>query len=170
MMQFLKHSNQLLSPKMNFKIKIRIYSHDAKHPRGFQHGARFVDVQRGPRSADGPAEPAGVVVLAASPVGAVGVGHGAQHVDGTDEGADEEEIDKGDEAGRVFGAAVEEQRADGPGDRQRGYYEQDQDLGGSAVSLAVVDVDEPGLLSVSFVRCMCRLRLGDCLPACPWSG
>ena len=56
------------------------------------------------------------MVVAASPAGAVGVGHGAEDVDGADEGADEEEVDEGDEAGGVLGAAVEEEGSDRPGD------------------------------------------------------
>lgn len=39
------------------------------------------------------------MVVAPSPAGAVGVGHGAKDVDGADEGADEEEVDEGNEAG-----------------------------------------------------------------------
>lgn len=87
--------------------------------------------------------------VSAGPIGAVGVGHAAQFVDGADEGTDEEEVDKGDKVCRVFGAAVEEQCAYGPSDGECGHYEEHEDVGGSALELTVEEVDEPCLGRVS---------------------
>lgn len=84
-----------------------------------------------------------------TPVGAVGVGHDAQLVDSADEGTDEKKVDKCDEAGRVFGAAVKEEGSNCPCDSQGGHDEEDQELCGSAQVLAVVQVNEPGLMRVS---------------------
>lgn len=85
------------------------------------------------------------MLVAAGPVGAVGIGNEAQDVDGADEGTDEEQINEGDEAGRVLGAAVEEEGADSPCKTQDRYNEEHQNRCRRAEVLAVVNVDEPGL-------------------------
>ncbi|KAK0102639.1 hypothetical protein ONS95_006243 [Cadophora gregata] len=77
-------------------------------------------------------------------VRAVLVGDVAQGVDAADEGADEEEVDEGDEAGVVGGAVVGEERGDGPGEGEDRDDEEDEDVVGGEGVGAVVDVDEVG--------------------------
>lgn len=163
-MQFLV----LVSSTSKTAYAAELCSHDSENPRRLQHGTRAVDIERREASGDGPSECAGAVLISSGPVGAVGIGDVAQSDDGADEGTDEEEVDKGDEACRVFGTAVEEQRPDGPRDRQCRYYEEYQDIGRSAQELAVVPVHEPSL-----VQSQCRTERSDSvvlLPTCPWSG
>lgn len=76
--------------------------------------------------------------------GAVIPGDAAEGVDAPDEGADESEVDEGDEAGVVLGAVVGEERADGPDDGED--YDDEEDeygVGGEGVG-GYVEVDEPG--------------------------
>ncbi|KFZ21492.1 hypothetical protein V502_02930 [Pseudogymnoascus sp. VKM F-4520 (FW-2644)] len=76
--------------------------------------------------------------------GAVIARDAAERVDAPDEGADEGEVDEGDEAGVVFGAVVGEERADCPDDGEDDDDEEDEDgVGGEGVG-GYVEVDEPG--------------------------
>jgi hypothetical protein len=68
----------------------------------------------------------------------------AEGVDPPDEGADEAEVDEGDEPGVVLGAVVGEEGADGPDDGEDDDDEEDEDgVGGEGVG-GDVEVDEPG--------------------------
>ena len=68
----------------------------------------------------------------------------AEGVDPPDEGADEAEVDEGDEAGVVLGAVVGEEGANGPDDGEDHDDEEDEDgVGGEGVG-GYVEVDEPG--------------------------
>ncbi len=72
------------------------------------------------------------------------MGNEAQLVDAGDEGADEAEVNEGDEEGVGARAVVGEQRGDGPGGAEDRDDEQDQDVvRGESVGFRV-DVDEPG--------------------------
>ena len=85
--------------------------HDAERKARLEHGALLVDVKIEPVPRHSDDAEIGAVGAVGAPVGAVGLCDAAQTPDGADEGADEEQVDKGDEFGRVFGARVEEQRA-----------------------------------------------------------
>jgi len=71
-----------------------------------------------------------LVGIASCDVRAVLVGYAAQLVDPCDQGADETEVDEGDEEGVVFRAVVGEEGADCPGGREHGDDEEDEDVGG----------------------------------------
>lgn len=126
--------------------------HDAKHPRGLEHGAVLVDVGREPRAG----------LLAVVPeradldvdgrgleVGAAGAVDGAEFVDGGDEGADEAEVDKGDEEGGAAGRAETEEGAEGPGAGEDRDNEEDEDRGRRELVVGLEAIDEPGLVRKS---------------------
>ena len=79
------------------------------------------------------------------PVAAVGVGDEAELVDGCDEGAEEEEVDEGDENGGAFGGCVADQCVDGPEDGDDADYEEDEDVDRGDLVCLDVAVDEVGL-------------------------
>jgi len=85
--------------------------HDSKRPRGLEHGALAVGVDAESSTTDGEKTQVGAVRTTSTPVGAVSIGNAAQSVDGSDEGAHEEKVDKGNEFGRVLCARVEEEGA-----------------------------------------------------------
>lgn len=118
---------------------------DAERESGLEHDAGLVRVPADARSGDGDvadgARPGGCAVR---PVGAVGVGDAAEVVDTGDEGADEAEVDKGEEAGVGGGAVVGEDGEEGPGEGEDGDDEEDEDGGGGEGVGRVVPIDEPG--------------------------
>ncbi len=99
---------------------------DAEGEGGLEHGARLVDVDAGDAVDGGAAEDAEAHVHrgAAHDVGAVGVGQEPLLVHGPDEGADEQDVDDGDEDGVGRGPVVREEREHGPG---RGYHRHDEE-------------------------------------------
>lgn len=126
--------------------------HDAKRPRGLEHGAVLVDIGREP----------GAGLLAIVPeradldvdgcgleVGAAGAVDGAEFVDGSDEGADEAEVDKGDEEGGATGRAETEEGAEGPGAGEDGDDEENEDRGRRELVVGLEAIDEPGLVGKS---------------------
>lgn len=84
--------------------------HDPNRKACLQHRTGLIQVLRQgipcmctvcPKRAQGDVD-----VRVAVPVAAVGVGDEAELVDGCDEGAEEEEVDEGDEDGGAFGCCV----------------------------------------------------------------
>jgi hypothetical protein len=118
--------------------------HNAKRPRGLEHGAGLVGAQVEVGVGEGDAAGRRGVGAVAGEAGAVRVGNAAQVVDGGDEGADKGGVDEGDEAGVGRGAVVAEEGEDGPGESEDGDDEEEEDGGwGEGVDL-VEAVDEPG--------------------------
>jgi hypothetical protein len=122
--------------------------HDAQDPRGLEHGAVLVQVER----PLGPAVPAIVteraqvdVDGAEGEVGAVGVVDAAELVDAGDEGAHEAQVDEGDEEGRAAGRAEADERHEGPCEGQHRDDEEDEDEGGCQLVVLVEAVNEPCL-------------------------
>ena len=119
--------------------------HDAEGEAGLEHGARLgrADVQAVDGRAAQRAEGDGVR-RAGGHVRAVGVRDEAQLVHAGDQGADEAQVHEGHEERVGARAVVREERRDGPGGREHGHDEQDQDVvRGEGVGDSV-DVDEVG--------------------------
>ena len=68
----------------------------------------------------------------------------AKLIDSTDEGANEEQIDECDEAGRVFGSRIQKECANCPSSSENRDDEEDQDIARCECACIVVDVDKPG--------------------------
>ena len=102
--------------------------HDPERKGGLQHRARLVCGEVEPvhgHGAQGAGDGVGGVV---GDVGAVCVGDEAELVDAADEGADEEEVDEGDEESVGAGAVVGEEGRDRPGGAEDGDDEEDEDV------------------------------------------
>lgn len=122
--------------------------HDAEREARLEHGARLVEVKRqrvagahaivakGPqRDVDGAAVPARAVL----------VGDEAQLVDGGDEGAEEADVDEGDEGRGALGGRVADQRVEGPEDGDDADDEKNEDVGRGQLVVLDEAVDEVGL-------------------------
>lgn len=115
--------------------------HNSKCPRSFQHGAGLVDTPREARNA----HIMNLVVpnLVSRGILTIGKLDSAQEVYAGDEGAEEAEIDKGDEERVVGGAAVGEEGEEAPGEGEDGDDEEDEDgVGGEDVCVVEL-ADEP---------------------------
>lgn len=115
--------------------------HNRKCPRSFKHGARLVD----PPSQARNAHIMNLVVpnLVSRGILTIGKLDSAQKVYAGDEGAEEAEIDKGDEERVVGGAAVGEEGEEAPGEGEDGDDEEDEDgVGGEDVCVVEL-ADEP---------------------------
>lgn len=89
--------------------------HDAKDPAGLEHGARLVDVEPHATQGDGAQHAeADDRVRVGCDATAVVVPDAAQLVDAGDQGADEAEVDEGDEECVGARAVVGEECVDGP--------------------------------------------------------
>lgn len=77
---------------------------------------------------------------------AVGIGDKPQLVYSRDEGAEEEQVHEGDEAGRAFGGGVTDQRVEAPEYGDGADDEQDQDVDGGDDIGFEVSIDEISLL------------------------
>lgn len=115
--------------------------HNGKSPRSFKHGAWLVD---GPREArDAHIMHLVVPNLVSRGILTIGKLDSAQEVNAGDEGAEEAEVDKGDEERVVGGAAVGEEGEEGPGEGEDGDDEEDEDgVGGEDVCVVEL-ADEP---------------------------
>lgn len=109
---------------------------NAQRESGFKHSTRPIDAVVEVAAAGGDA---GVDVAA------IGTGDAAHDDDAADEGADEEEVDEGDEEGVVAGGGVGDDGRDDPAEREAGDDEEDEDVVGGELVGAVVLVDEPAL-------------------------
>jgi len=117
--------------------------HDSESPGSLEHGALTVDVPSVRVSGDIEETKISVVGAVGVPVGAIGIGDTSELVNGSNEGADEEEIDKGNELGRVPCARIEEKGAQSPCCTKDGDDEKNQDRRRGEEVAAVVPVDEP---------------------------
>lgn len=117
--------------------------HNGKSPAGLEHGAGLESLPVKGATRDVAAD----IVCPDSTGGgvvALGVADVAQVVDGGDEGADNGNVDEGDEEGVGGRAVVAEEGEDGPGEGEDGDDEEDEDgVGGQEVALDKL-VDEPG--------------------------
>lgn len=115
--------------------------HNSKGPRSFKHGAWLVHAPREARNA----HIMNLVVpnLVSRGILTIGKLNSAQEVYAGDEGAEEAEIDKGDEERVVGGAAVGEEGEEAPGEGEDGDDEEDEDgVGGEDVCVVEL-ADEP---------------------------
>jgi hypothetical protein len=117
--------------------------HDAKSKASLEHSAWSVYIKAIGIARDAEDTQVGVVGTSATPVRAVLISDAAECVYGANEGSHEEQVDKRDEASRMFGASVEEQCPECPSYTEDRDYEEDEDGCGCARKGAVVDVDEP---------------------------
>ena len=83
--------------------------HDAERKRGFEHSALSVDVQTVAVARNVEKPQVRAVRSVGRPVGAVRIGDASQAVNTTDECANEEKVDEGNEFGRVSCARVQKQ-------------------------------------------------------------
>ncbi|KAK4064469.1 hypothetical protein Trihar35433_7986 [Trichoderma harzianum] len=115
--------------------------HNSKCPRSFKHCARLVDPPREARDA----HIMNLVVpnLVSRGILTIGKLDSAQEVYAGDEGAEEAEIDKGDEERVVGGAAVGEEGEEAPGEGEDGDDEEDEDGVGGEDVCVVEFADEP---------------------------
>lgn len=137
--------------------------HDAHGECGLQHRAGLIDVQGVVVDvlAILAERPEGYPHRAAVPVGAVGIGDEAQLVDAGNEGAEEEEVHKGDEDGRALGGGEADERVDGPEDGDDADDEEHEHVGGRQHVGFQVAIDEVGLRvgrRVSMIRSWSRKR------------
>ena len=108
--------------------------HNPKRPRRLQHRAVLVDIDRpwriaaDAKIAERPESDVDGRELEAC---AVGLADAAELVVGGNEGADEAEVDEGDEEGRAAGGAEAEEGHDGPGTGEDRDDEEDEDVGWS---------------------------------------
>lgn len=119
-----------------------------KRKRRLQHRTHFIWIlaQRIIRSLTPESKGAqGQQVLAAGEVVAVFRGDTAELVDAGDEGADEAEVDGGNEDGGPFGVAVAQEGFEGPDAGEHGDDEEEEDVGGCEHVGVDEAVDEPGL-------------------------
>lgn len=86
-------------------------------------------------------------------------------VDGGDEGAEEEEVDEGDEDGGAFSSCVADQCVDGPEDGGDADYEEDEDVDWGDLVCFYVAVDEVGLFFFVFLLVL-FIRGSVCLSVC----
>lgn len=118
--------------------------HDAQGEAGLEHAAGLVRVQAQVAArviAEGPQRDAPVD---GADDGAVGAGDEAQRVDAGDEGADEAQIDQGNELRVGAAAVVAEQGEDGPEHGDHGDDKEDHDVVGRQLVVAHEAVDEVG--------------------------
>lgn len=108
---------------------------DSESKRGLEHGAPLLCAQIDVEAIVGGE--------AKVKVGAVGGGDAAQLVDGGYEGAEEANVDEGDEAGVIGGAVVGEEGEEGPGEGEGGHDEEEEDGGWGERVGGLVAVDEP---------------------------
>lgn len=78
-------------------------------------------------------------------VAAVRTCYPAQSDDSADKGAEEEQVDEGDEEGIMFGEGVGDDGADDPGEGEAGHDEEDENVVGRELVGAAVVIDEPSL-------------------------
>lgn len=122
--------------------------HDAKRKARLQHRTMLVCVQMERRLpgntiiVDGDGE-----IAVGGEVGAVRIAYVTELVNASDEGADEAEVDEGDEEGRVPRRFAAEDGRDGPGGSEDGDDEENEDRVGGEQVLAFELVDEVGLLN-----------------------
>lgn len=106
-------------------------AHDSKRPARLEHGTVLVDV--GARlsaiaalSSIIPQDAEIDVDVTGREIGAIGSGNASQLVDASNEGADEGEVDQGDEGCRAPRGGEAEKRGDGPGTGENRNDEQDE--------------------------------------------
>lgn len=118
--------------------------HDAKGPASLEHRAGLVVDKVVAGSNDTDIAHSDIPVLSAADAHAVCVADIAQVVDGSDEGTEEEDVDKSDKVGVGGGAVVAEEGEEGPGKSEHRDDEEDQDGVGSESVLLDETIDEPG--------------------------
>jgi len=118
--------------------------HDAKGPRGLEHTAGLVDGDAVGVHFGLAEDAEGQRVALGGNVAAVVAADAAQVPDAGDEGADEAQVDEGDEVAVGARAVVGEEGADGPHGREDRDDEEDEDRGRGEPVLLVVDVYEVG--------------------------
>lgn len=113
--------------------------HDPERKARLQHRAILIRVQAEWRiSADAIVVDGEREVAVVFESGAVGSGDVAQFVDAGDEGANEAEVDEGDEEGGVTGGFAAEDGGDGPGGGEDGNDEEDSER--TFVSSGIIQV------------------------------
>ena len=104
--------------------------HNPKGKGSLKHRTLLVATKMPSIPTDGYVGKIDLVGIASCDRSTVFVGYAAQLVDACDQGADEAEVDEGDEEGVVLGAAVGEEGADCPGRCEHGDDEEDEDIVG----------------------------------------
>lgn len=132
------------SVSASITVMVPKYLHDSKSPGSLEHGTLTVDLQAPSVSSDGEQAQVGAVDSPSTPVGAVCVSDASERIDCTDEGADEQKVDKGNKLGRVPCACVEKESSHDPCCSEHRYDEENQDGGWCEKLARVVPIDEPG--------------------------
>lgn len=135
-----------MDPRHHRGNKKENHVHDAQGKTRLEHRARLVHPKPPPRRGHGAEIGKADLVREVGPRdgSAVGLGDEAQVVYSGDEGADKGQIDQADEFSVGRGAVVGEEREEGPGQRQDGDDEEEEDVGGRELVGFEVLVDEPG--------------------------
>jgi hypothetical protein len=118
--------------------------HDAEGPARLEHGARLVGGDAIGVEVGLGEDAQGERVALGRGAGAIVAADVAQGADAADEGADDAQVDEGDEVGVVARAVVGEEGEDAPDGGEDGDDEEDEDGGGREAVLLVVDVHEVG--------------------------
>lgn len=118
--------------------------HDTKRPAGLEHTAWLVVDEIVAGANDTNTASRDIPVVGAANANAVGVSDITQVVNGSDESAEEEGVNKCDKVSVCRGAVVAEESEDCPGESENGNDEEDEDrIGGQGVLLDEA-IDEPG--------------------------
>ena len=117
---------------------------DSESPAGLEHGTGLVgDEIIAAGSGEAKVAEFDCPRVARCDAGAVGISNGSKEVYSSNESAEDENVDEGDEVCVMGGAVVEEQGADGPDESEDGDDEEDENrVWGESVGVGV-DVDEP---------------------------
>lgn len=120
------------------------YLHDSECPRRLEHSTGTVHVQTPGVARNGEQSQIGAVISSAVDAGAVCISDAPERIDGTNKGADEQEVDKGNEFSRVPGACVEKESGHDPCCTE--YRDDEENKNGcwSKEPARVVPIDEPG--------------------------
>jgi len=122
--------------------------HDAERETGLEHRARLIQMQaKRIRNAAAPRKDSNIeaarVRIPLTPLRTIPLGDGAEIVDASNQSADEEQVDNGDEHGGVAGRVVGDKRRQSPDGGEDGDDEEDEDHGGRESHLLGEAVDEP---------------------------
>jgi hypothetical protein len=103
-----------------------------------------VHIQAPSASTDGEQSQIGAVVSSSAPIGAVGISDASELIDSTDEGANEQKVDKRNKLGRVLRTCVEEKSAHDPCCTKHRDDEENKNGYWREKLARVVPIDEPG--------------------------
>ena len=147
-MRLLNHDLLLFPPTMKTSQQTRDEEedaiHDSKRKTSLQHRTGLIHIDGESRNTARDIAEIDGVGRAGTDAGARVFADEAQFIDRGDEGADETEIDEGDEEGVGFRAVVGEERCDCPGGAKDGDDEEDEDVGWCEGIVRGVDVHEVG--------------------------